>query len=215
MVGWHHQLKGHEFEQTQGNSEGQGSLACYSPWRHKKKVRHDLVTEQQHQCLDKGDSQTFPRNQKFHFSQWHLYSPLASALRPSSILSLTLQINQFPECGNFLSKMLLASFASLSVSSPQPSSGPHQLSAGYSNSCRTGSYLQFLPLPTLLRTAATIIFPKNRCNVALTISTKCQWLPITLEMGPVIYLPGFPATSPLTSTIAWSTHVPKHFLSPK
>ena len=32
MVGWHHQLNGHEFEQTWGDSEGQGSLACYSPW---------------------------------------------------------------------------------------------------------------------------------------------------------------------------------------
>ena len=32
MVGWHHQLNGHKFEQTQGDSEGQGSLACYSSW---------------------------------------------------------------------------------------------------------------------------------------------------------------------------------------
>ena len=32
MVGWHHQLNGHEFEQALGNGEGQGSLACYSPW---------------------------------------------------------------------------------------------------------------------------------------------------------------------------------------
>ena len=32
MVGWHHQLNGHEFEQTLGNSEGQGSLVCCSPW---------------------------------------------------------------------------------------------------------------------------------------------------------------------------------------
>ena len=31
MVEWHHQLKGHEFEQTPGDSEGQGSPACYSP----------------------------------------------------------------------------------------------------------------------------------------------------------------------------------------
>ena len=30
MVGWHHRLDGHEFEQTQGGSEGQGSLACCS-----------------------------------------------------------------------------------------------------------------------------------------------------------------------------------------
>ena len=32
MVGWHHQFNGHEFEQALGNSEGQGSLACCSPW---------------------------------------------------------------------------------------------------------------------------------------------------------------------------------------
>ena len=31
MVGWHHQLNGHEFEQTLGDSEGQGSLVCCSP----------------------------------------------------------------------------------------------------------------------------------------------------------------------------------------
>ena len=30
MTGWHHQLNGHEFEQTQEVSEGQGSLACCS-----------------------------------------------------------------------------------------------------------------------------------------------------------------------------------------
>ena len=32
MVGWHHQLYGHEFEQTLGVGDGQGSLACCSPW---------------------------------------------------------------------------------------------------------------------------------------------------------------------------------------
>ena len=32
MVGWHHRLNGHEFEQTLGDSEGQGSLVCCSPW---------------------------------------------------------------------------------------------------------------------------------------------------------------------------------------
>ena len=30
MVGWHHQLNGHEFEQELGDGEGQGSLACYT-----------------------------------------------------------------------------------------------------------------------------------------------------------------------------------------
>ena len=32
IIGWHHWLNGHEFEQTLGDSEGQRSLACCSPW---------------------------------------------------------------------------------------------------------------------------------------------------------------------------------------
>ena len=36
MTGWHHQLDGHEFEQTPVDAEGQGSLVCYSPWGGKK-----------------------------------------------------------------------------------------------------------------------------------------------------------------------------------
>ena len=36
MVGWHHQLNGHESEQAPGDGEGQGSLACCNPWRHKE-----------------------------------------------------------------------------------------------------------------------------------------------------------------------------------
>ena len=35
MVGWHHQLNGHEFEQAPRDSEGQGNLACCGPWGHK------------------------------------------------------------------------------------------------------------------------------------------------------------------------------------
>ena len=45
MVGWHHQLNGCEFEQTVGDSEGQGSLACCNPWG--CRVRHDLGTDLQ------------------------------------------------------------------------------------------------------------------------------------------------------------------------
>ena len=35
-VAWHHQLNGHECEQALGDGEGQGSLACCSPWGHKE-----------------------------------------------------------------------------------------------------------------------------------------------------------------------------------
>ena len=36
VVGWHHWLNGHKFEQTLGDGERQGSLACCSPWGHKE-----------------------------------------------------------------------------------------------------------------------------------------------------------------------------------
>ena len=36
MVGWHHQLNGHESEQTPGAGDGQGGVVCCSPWSRKK-----------------------------------------------------------------------------------------------------------------------------------------------------------------------------------
>ena len=42
-----HRLNGHEFEQCPGDSDGQGCLACCSPWG--CRVRHNIVTEQQQQ----------------------------------------------------------------------------------------------------------------------------------------------------------------------
>ena len=44
MAEWHHRFNGHELGQTPGDSEGQGSLACSSPWG--GIVGQDLVTEQ-------------------------------------------------------------------------------------------------------------------------------------------------------------------------
>ena len=42
MVGWHHQLNRHEFEQAPGVGDEQGSLACCSPWS----CRESDMTEQ-------------------------------------------------------------------------------------------------------------------------------------------------------------------------
>ena len=49
MVGWHHRLDGHEFEQALGVGGGQGGLACCSPWGHKesdtaKQLTHGLIS---------------------------------------------------------------------------------------------------------------------------------------------------------------------------
>ena len=45
MVSEHHQLDGHEFEQTSGDSGGQRNLMCCRPWG--RRVGHDLATERQ------------------------------------------------------------------------------------------------------------------------------------------------------------------------
>ena len=51
MVGWHHWLNGHEFEQAPGDNEGQGSLVCCSPRGHKESdmiewLRNNKLTKQ-------------------------------------------------------------------------------------------------------------------------------------------------------------------------
>ena len=43
MVGWHHWLNEHEFEQALGVGDGQGGLACYSPWGHKESDRTEWL----------------------------------------------------------------------------------------------------------------------------------------------------------------------------
>ena len=44
VIGWHHWLSGHEFDQALGVGDGQGSLACCSPWGHKR-AGHNWATE--------------------------------------------------------------------------------------------------------------------------------------------------------------------------
>ena len=51
IVGWHHRLNGHETEQTPGDSEGQGRLACCSPWGHRQL---DMTWQLSNNSLFKG-----------------------------------------------------------------------------------------------------------------------------------------------------------------
>ena len=44
MVGWRHQLDGREFEQAPGVGDGQGGLACCSPWGHKEWDRTERLS---------------------------------------------------------------------------------------------------------------------------------------------------------------------------
>ena len=76
MVREHHQLSGYEFEPTPGESEGQGDLACCSPWDHR--VRHNLVSESESHSVV-SDS----------FRPYELYSPWNSLGQNTEVGSLS------------------------------------------------------------------------------------------------------------------------------
>ena len=51
MVGWHHGLNGHEFEQAPGDGEGQRGPVCCSPWGHKES---DMTEELNNNSINPG-----------------------------------------------------------------------------------------------------------------------------------------------------------------
>ena len=51
MVGWHHRLNGHEFEQALRDGEGWGSLVCCSPWGHKESDMTEQLNDKGHTIL--------------------------------------------------------------------------------------------------------------------------------------------------------------------
>ena len=60
MVGWHHELNGHEFEQAPGDGKGEGSLACCNPWGH----RESDMTEQLNNKSKAREIQIWSRKNK-------------------------------------------------------------------------------------------------------------------------------------------------------
>ena len=80
IVGWHHWLNGHEFEQAPGDDERQGNLACYSPWG--CRIRHNWATKQQHIVDTNPDPapelQTLTFRGLSKCSTWNLECPKSS-----------------------------------------------------------------------------------------------------------------------------------------
>ena len=60
MVVWHHRLHGHKFEQTQGDGEGQGGLACCSPWGHKESDTAEQLKSSNNNIIFGKDKQQVP-----------------------------------------------------------------------------------------------------------------------------------------------------------
>ena len=54
LVGWHHWLNGHEFEQALGFDDGQGSLGCCNPWGHKESESTEWLNNNSNNILQAG-----------------------------------------------------------------------------------------------------------------------------------------------------------------
>ena len=71
MVGWHHQLDGHELEEALGVGDGQGSLACCSPWVAKTGTRLSDWTELgQNEGCSPGGSISDSSERLFQSGSW-------------------------------------------------------------------------------------------------------------------------------------------------
>ena len=104
MVGWHHWLDGHEFEQALGVGDGQASLACCSPWSQELDM-----TEQLNWTETFSDGKEFTWNARKAGSkrgledagsQGHSSYPLPSNLVPNSVflpLDITCEAHGFPQ----------------------------------------------------------------------------------------------------------------------
>ena len=104
MIGWHHRLNGHEFEQTPGDGEGQGSLVCCSSWGHKK----SNVTE---------------RLNNNHNSSWctqHLRAASSALLSALAAWQASVKVQRFKtkQCRFFL--YLLSQLLLFAEIAPQP-----------------------------------------------------------------------------------------------
>ena len=85
MVGWHHQLNGHEFDQTPGNGEGQGSLACCSPWYHKESDTTERLSSKESEATGKLWSPKTWIKILILLSSWIIFIPkLGVAISPKS-----------------------------------------------------------------------------------------------------------------------------------
>ena len=110
MVGWRHRLNGHEFEQTQRDSEGQGSLVCCSPWGCRESGR----TEQLNINIKKR------RRGGSALAQEHWASPSEIRPLPCSVLSPAMVRNSI--CKDFpWSGLWLLCLVSLAVAETGPS----------------------------------------------------------------------------------------------
>ena len=97
MVGWHHQLDGHEFEQTLGDSERQWSLVCCSPWGHKESGRTEQLNNYSNWALSVAPAQQ-PCHLPTRPGMWGLHPSNSAALlrKPGQVTNPFRTTSSFP-----------------------------------------------------------------------------------------------------------------------
>ena len=113
MVGWHHWLNGHEFEQAPGVGDGQRSLVCCSPWGHKESDRTEWLNNNiiySYRCCDNTGptwvTQAAPRH--LHANWWGILIPSACLNSPLpfyKMYSLVSEIRTWPLWGGHYSHL--------------------------------------------------------------------------------------------------------------
>ena len=101
IVGWHHRLNGHDFEQTLGVGDGQRSLACCSPWGHKELDTNERLNNDIAVLTSNLSSLEMCTSHISLFPPLPLFSPDVSAMAPwfCQLLHtfLSLQVGATPE----------------------------------------------------------------------------------------------------------------------
>ena len=86
MVGWHHQLNGHEFEQTPGDGEGQGGLTCCSPWDRKESDTAEWLNSNNKYSSSMGEGRTCAPCVRMTSTSAHIFYFLLSFLGPAPVM---------------------------------------------------------------------------------------------------------------------------------
>ena len=98
MVGWHHGLNGHESEQTPEDCEGQGSLACCSPWVRRESDTTEQLNNNIHTLLH--TKQIVNKDLLYNAGNSTQYSVITSMRKESDKewIYVHVQLNHFAEC---------------------------------------------------------------------------------------------------------------------
>ena len=88
MVGWHHQLNGHEFEETLGVDDGQGGHECSSPWGPKQSdMTEQLNRNDGHLIFDKGGKNIQCRKDNLFNKCWQKWSVTCKRMKLEHFLT--------------------------------------------------------------------------------------------------------------------------------